>query len=158
MRLEVYISLEFLWNSDVINKYQYVLHTNNCRCKRKFFSRIGNLNELRPSIWLSLITLRCPILVRIPLVKGSARPRDLHLKTHNTHKTYIYALTGFEHTNPASRRSWNLALNRVAPTDEESHWLNILNNSGIRRKVFDRACSVLSVSGLSVCVYHVHVH
>jgi len=101
---------------------------------------------------LSSITFRYDILGRIHLVEGSARPRDLYLTTHNTHETHIYAPAGFEHTNPASQRSWTLALDHVAPGGEPSHWFSILHSCGILRNIFDRAYCLLSVSRLSVCV------
>jgi len=97
------------------------------------------------------MTVRYAILSRIPLVEGSARPRDLYLTTHNTHETHIYATTGFELTNPASQRSWTHALDRVSPGVEESHCLNVLHNCRIGRQIFYRAYSLLSMSGLSVC-------
>jgi len=74
------------------------------------------------------------MLSRIRVVEGWVRPRDLYLTTHNTHETYIYAPVGFEHTNPASQRSWTLALDRVATGVEPRHWLNILHNCEIRKK------------------------
>ena len=118
----------FLWNSDGISKYQYALHTNNRRCKRAVSLRIGSLSELRPPFWLSSITLRYDILGRNPLVEGSARPRDLYL----TKKTFP------RHTSMPRRDSniqtqETLALDRVAPGVDRSHWLYILHNCWIRR-------------------------
>ena len=71
---------------------------------------MSSLSHLRTSLCLSSITLSYAILGRIPPVEGSARPRYLYLKTHNTHETHIYAPAGFEHTDPASRRQsyWTL--------------------------------------------------
>ena len=65
----------FLRTSD--GEYQYVFHTKNCSCKWDFSSRIGSLSDLRPTLLLSSITQRNAILGRIPIVEGSARPRDL---------------------------------------------------------------------------------
>jgi hypothetical protein len=109
MHSEAFISL----NSDCFSKCQYVLRKNICRCKRTFSSSNGSHCEFRPPLWLSSIKLRYVILGKIPLVEGSAGPKDLYLTTHNFHETHIYAPAGFEHTNPASQRSWTLTLDRV---------------------------------------------
>ena len=79
-------------------------------------------------LWLSSIKLTYSILGRIPLVEGSARPRDFYLTTHNTQDTHICAQAGLKHTNPASQRSCTLALDRVALGVEPSYSLNFLHN------------------------------
>ena len=128
----------FLWNSDGISTYQYVLHTKYCRCKIDFSSRIGSLSDLRPPLWLSSITLRYATLSRIPLNQGSARTRSLPENTQHSRDIHLDP-AGFEHTNPLSQRSRTRAFDHMAPVVETRHWLNILHNCGIRRKRFDRA-------------------
>ena len=61
------------------------------------------------------ITLRYTTLGRTLLTELSARRRDLHLTTHNTHKRQTYKHpAGFEPTVPASERSQTHALDRAA--------------------------------------------
>jgi hypothetical protein len=61
------------------------------------------------------ITLRCTTLGWTLLTELSARRRDLHLTTHNTHKRQTSRYPArFEPTVPASERSQTHALDRAA--------------------------------------------
>ena len=60
----------FLWNSDGINKYQYALHTNNCRCKRAFLH--GSVALLRFGLISGIPRLHS----HTPYLVGSLWPRD----------------------------------------------------------------------------------
>jgi hypothetical protein len=61
------------------------------------------------------ITLRHPTLGGTPLGEWSARQRELHLATHNTHKRKTsMPPAGYEHTTPASQQPHTHALGRAA--------------------------------------------
>ena len=61
-------------------------------------------------------TQRCTTVGRTPLVEWSARRRDLHLTTHNTHNRLIsMPLVGFEPTISAGEQPQTYALDH-APT------------------------------------------
>jgi len=82
MLSEVFISQDFWWWITIWLSYK-----KNFSCKRDFSSRVGSFSDLRPPLWLSSIVLRHAILGRIPLLEGSAGPRDLRQHTTLTRHT-----------------------------------------------------------------------
>ena len=84
-QLHAFRSLYFSGLLMVNNNMAFI--QKNFSCKRDFSSRVGSFSDLRPPLWLSSITLRHAILSRIPLLEGSAGPRDLRQHTTLTRHT-----------------------------------------------------------------------
>jgi hypothetical protein len=74
-----------------------------------------SLHILVFGLLLHLITLRHITVGRTPLDERSARPTDLNLTTHNTHKRETsMPLVGFEPSIPANKHRQTHALDRAA--------------------------------------------
>ena len=102
-RLKVYL-LVTSGPHQVGNGIALPLHSVTLKMRIDFFHIAAVPSGSRPPQYLGFtITLKHTTLVRTSLDEWSARPRELYLKTHSTHKSHTHAAGGIRTRNPNIR-------------------------------------------------------